>query len=502
MANAILYSFINDKDIVNHDCKALFDSVRASEDQMEKKLSVTVIKRLKKKYNKENMSDEEIKQYILNEMRNIKKTLEKLDKKLETSFDYQSKIVGEMGLTTNDQLVSKILQERKEYNQYIEKYLPVDIRKFQRYDEEYNEIRKLSLPFIEVDMYTNFKELGEYIVNYNDLMYKLKTLEDKYTIIYINSFNYDNYFIVLEESKYFTLQNEHYGKMGMYYYKNNIIIEEKEYNEARKKLAESLQRSHYKETFDYNYLNQNNYSFLMVKLGENKPIQLKTMNKHQTWIIIIDQERIVIYNDKLIVILPKTEFTYYRLSGKLKGPIYLEIEDINKLGELVEEYSLYFQYTRVTGIKENWQGILKRKVGLKMLSIERKYDFRLLTKIENNNDKRIEIDYIILEELQKQKEGVYELSIVNKKFRLVKAEKNELIELDLLIDGKLEPINIYLEKIKIRFDKKEKYYIILTEESLLVTDLTYYQSFSILLEDEEIEENEENEENEDQEEEE
>ena len=280
-------------------------------------------------------------------------------------------------------------------------------------------------------------DLSNYMDKYNELIRKINRLEGEYKTIYNNSFLYDNYFIQLQDSSYYSLNKDNYGKIGMYYYKNNDLIEQSEYKESKDQLKQILDKSEYKKDYNYKFLIENNYCFGMLRYkSEKNKISLRRIREYEAWYVSLEKERLLLYNQNILIKIPNFEFSLYNLSEYYK-PIILELKNINRLLRLLEnKFYLHIQYNLITGIREDINGIRKEIVDLSSLDIDQEHNFSML-EIEKNE--RIEIDYLIIEELDKQKEGNYLIYDKERKFYI---KNKETIELELKNDLQIEPITM------------------------------------------------------------
>ena len=131
-----IYSFVNDLSIINTEIKELYDTVQFNEDKLKGKIGKLQLRKLKKKAAKEECSDAEILEFYSNNCKELKKLLLQLDKKIEEHLEYQEGIIKDYNIEILEKLPERILTERKTYEEFIQEYLPVDIRKFISFEEE------------------------------------------------------------------------------------------------------------------------------------------------------------------------------------------------------------------------------------------------------------------------------------------------------------------------------------------------------------------------------
>jgi hypothetical protein len=462
--------------IVNLDVKEYYDIIQLNEEKITSRLTKNDIRRMKKLANKEESSDEEIKKEFVNKCKNLKKLLLKLDKKIEEKLSYQERAVKELQIPETENLKKLILKGRLEYENYRKKNITVDIKNFEKFDDEYNKLAYLKLPFENLTKTDLIERLREYNNNYRDQLYKLQRLENNYNTILRNCEYYDNYTFEYEETKYFHTKEGQYGILGVYYYKNNKLITKEEYNKAKNEISECLDL-------------EKNYSFLEVQLSQsNNKLGIKNVLKYDSWYLLVDQEKIILYSKDGIVKISKMDCLYYTINKTTQGRLVFEIMDVKKLAGLLEsEYKIQVMFNSVVGIKSNLNGeYLKQKVDLKIIDLEENYNFGILEEIKEG--RKIRITKEIVEGMEKLKSGDYGLSIEKGHFLIrKKVEKASLIKIPLEGGEKMEEIEIYKEKSKVEIKTFEECYIIQTRDKLVITNTKQYQIYNIQREEQENE---------------
>ena len=117
-----IYSFVNDKNILDKELKEYYDIIQLNEDKLKGKLTNTELRKVRKLLSKEESSDNEIVKEQLEKLRDLKKLVFKLDEKIERSLSYQESIITKYSINFVNDLEKMILHERIEYEQYIRTY--------------------------------------------------------------------------------------------------------------------------------------------------------------------------------------------------------------------------------------------------------------------------------------------------------------------------------------------------------------------------------------------
>ena len=292
-----IYSFYNNTGIVNNELKAYYDVFQLNEDKLHKKLNKTTQKKLKKQAAKEELTDIEIVKYLVNEMRGLKELVKGLDEKIVRSLDYQDQIKNEYNVKFVTNIKKTIMKERLEYEKYIRQFIPVDILQFERFENEYNKLMRLKLPFENILPSDILGRIGKYVSKYQSLESEVNRLEGKYERILANLVYYDHYNFDYQESDYFTFDKNNFGKIGENYYKNNELIERFEFDNCKNDLKREVteKKTDFKE--HYEYLLENNYSFVLLNAySERKFVSIGKVRKYDSWYLIIDHDQIILYS--------------------------------------------------------------------------------------------------------------------------------------------------------------------------------------------------------------
>ena len=482
-----IYSFVNDLSIINTEIKELYDTVQFNEDKLKGKIGKLQLRKLKKKAAKEECSDAEILEFYSNNCKELKKLLLQLDKTIEEHLEYQEGIIKDYNIEILEKLPERILTERKTYEEFIQEYLPVDIRKFISFEEETSKIFYTKMPFDFLPATKIVERVRIYNNKISSLLYTVNKLEARYKIIYQNAQYYDKYIFPYEESKYFEKNGENYGLIGKdYYYKGGELIP-KETFEKKKELLVKEVESYDLDNPDWdNYLN-NNFSFLTVRLVEQK-IALKNIKWDRNLKMLLYKDKIILYVGTAMVVLQDTQFITYRLNQGCKEPVVLEIPTLKDLTKLIlvleESYTLHVMFNQIIAIKGYPQDQIKKKIDLKPIDIEEQNNFEGLESLLETT--RTELNYKVYEEIQKLSEGTYWLSIEQSVFKIQEymEKKNIKIALENKIQD-LEKTKVFIYKSKVTLDKKAPIYLMLSKRVLVVTDNRNYQCYTVVNEEEE-----------------
>ena len=233
----------------------------------------------------------------------------------------------------------------------------------------------------------------------------------------------------------------------------------------------------------YEYLLENNYSFVLLNAySERKFVSIGKVRKYDSWYLIIDQEQIILYSKDGYIKVAKDEFSRYQLNTDCKGPMILEIVDIKRFANLLEEnFRIEIMFTMAVGIKYSPDAIIKKKVDLKPLDLEGYYNFDYAP----IQEKGIEVSSEIIDELEKQSEGIYYLSIDQGNFEITKnddSKEGRSKAIKVQMDNKevaMKPIRVYLQKMAVKFTT-DKVNLIIREKSIVLTNNKEYQVISIV----------------------
>ena len=304
-----------------------------------------------------------------------------------------------------------------------------------------------------------------------------------------NTKYYDNYNFDYRESRYFRFQEKNYGMILDCYYRNNELIEKEEYEKAKNELFLAVEERKKYYVSNYEYLMENNYAFASISLSMSKKreLGLRVQSKYDKWYLIVEKEKMVIFNPDTYLKIPKEECTIYKVNEECKGAVILEIKDVKKFIKMLEgEYHLEISFKNVVGVKYTQEVKIKEKVDLSVLDLDYSYDFE---KIDWNEVNRIEINERVLDELEKQKEGLYYLSVEKGILEIIKSGEKKTLKIEIEDkEAVMKAKRVSIGKMRVKFNKDEKVYLSEREKELVLTNTKQYQVYNILELEEEEEE--------------